>query len=214
MTRNTVHMKDASSAEDEAISPPPEPDAHSEARRKRRLEQKEKMRKWMEEEEEDGEEASVDPMQDVKASVPDPGSKLKAESDAMIKPEPESDAEDAVEDAVEDVDQPSAPIDGPKLKTSESQEEEDEDEEPPTTVSGGRRRGRRKVMKKKMTRDAEGYLVTKEEPVWESFSEDEAPAPVSSGKTKITSSAAAGVKAKKAAGKPGQGNIMNFFGKK
>jgi DNA polymerase delta subunit 3 len=52
--------------------------------------------------------------------------------------------------------------------------------------------------------------VTKEEPVWESFSEDEpAPAP----KPKIQSSSAT-TKAKKVAAKAGQGNIMSFFGKK
>lgn len=40
-----------------------------------------------------------------------------------------------------------------------------------------RRRGKRKIMKKRTTKDEDGYLVTKEEPVWESFSEDE-PEPV------------------------------------
>ncbi|KAL9015371.1 MAG: hypothetical protein Q9173_000015 [Seirophora scorigena] len=77
-------------------------------------------------------------------------------------------------------------------------------------TTGGRRRGRRKVMKKKMLKDEEGYLVTKEEPAWESFSEDEPPpkevAPISA--------ASSAAKGKKAAGKPGQGNIMSFFGKK
>jgi DNA polymerase delta subunit 3 len=51
--------------------------------------------------------------------------------------------------------------------------------------------------------------VTKEEPVWESFSEDEvAPPP----KPKVQ--AASTAKSKKAAAKAGQGNIMSFFGKK
>ncbi|KFY34573.1 hypothetical protein V494_06655 [Pseudogymnoascus sp. VKM F-4513 (FW-928)] len=77
-------------------------------------------------------------------------------------------------------------------------------------VSGGRRRGRRRVMKKVTTRDEEGYLVTKEEPTWESFSEDE---PVVKAKTSIPSSSG-GPRAKKPAGKPGQGNIMAFFAKK
>ena len=59
-------------------------------------------------------------------------------------------------------------------------------------------------------------LVTKEEPAWESFSEDEPPAPSASAKAKqppVSGSAATG-KGKKAAGKPGQGNIMSFFGRK
>lgn len=53
-------------------------------------------------------------------------------------------------------------------------------------------------------------IVTKEEAVWESFSEDE---PVAA-KPKPKVSAAATAKGKKAAEKKGQGNIMSFFGKK
>jgi DNA polymerase delta subunit 3 len=52
--------------------------------------------------------------------------------------------------------------------------------------------------------------VTKEEAVWESFSEDE-PQPK---KGKSFSSATTTAKGKKAAAKPGQGNIMSFFSKK
>lgn len=40
-------------------------------------------------------------------------------------------------------------------------------------AGGGRKRGRRKVIKKRTMKDEEGYLVTKEEAVWESFSESE-----------------------------------------
>ncbi|EGP84757.1 uncharacterized protein MYCGRDRAFT_87430 [Zymoseptoria tritici IPO323] len=72
------------------------------------------------------------------------------------------------------------------------------------TVENGRRRGRRRVMKKKTVKDEDGYL----EAVWESFSEDE-PAPK---KAKVQ--VAASTKAVKKGGKPGQGNIMSFFGKK
>ena len=77
------------------------------------------------------------------------------------------------------------------------------------------------MLKKKTTKDAEGYLVTREEPVWESFSEDEPPPkkaklpPVSASiaaKVKKSGAAAAGGGA--AAGKVGQGNIMSFFAKK
>ncbi len=86
-----------------------------------------------------------------------------------------------------------------------------------------RRRGKRKIMKKRTGRDEDGYLVTKEEAVWESFSEDEpepAPAkkefPKSSfggGKTQSQSQgkSSAGTKKK---GPGGGGNIMSFFGKK
>lgn len=76
-------------------------------------------------------------------------------------------------------------------------------------TANGRRKGRRRVMKKKTTKDAEGYLVTREEAVWESFSEEEKGLP--STKEKLESVAP---KQKKGSGKPGQGNIMSFFGKR
>ncbi|KAL6231134.1 hypothetical protein BDW75DRAFT_248108 [Aspergillus navahoensis] len=76
------------------------------------------------------------------------------------------------------------------------------------TVKGGRRRGRRQVMKKAVKKDSEGYLVTVEETSWESFSEDE-PAPPPPKKRPVVSAPKG-----KAGAKPGQGNIMSFFGKK
>ncbi|TKA76645.1 hypothetical protein B0A49_01861 [Cryomyces minteri] len=95
---------------------------------------------------------------------------------------------------------------------TESQQSAEQEPEATSTVSGGRRRGRRRVMKKKTVKDEEGYLVTKEEPVWESFSEDE---PVAK-KVKMPTAAATTTKGKKGGGggKPGQGNIMSFFSKK
>ncbi|KAF8849137.1 hypothetical protein BDZ45DRAFT_245781 [Acephala macrosclerotiorum] len=97
-----------------------------------------------------------------------------------------------------------------KEEIKEKEKEANPEKEVAPVVSGGRRRGRRRVMKKKTIKDDEGYLVTKEEPVWESFSEDEpAPAP----KPKVHAPAAS-TKAKKGAAKAGQGSIMSFFGKK
>jgi DNA polymerase delta subunit 3 len=52
--------------------------------------------------------------------------------------------------------------------------------------------------------------VTKEEAVWESFSEDE-PAPPPKPKVQASSTTSKG---KKPVAKVGQGNIMSFFGKK
>lgn len=101
-----------------------------------------------------------------------------------------------------------------------------EEPEETVTVTNGRRRGRRRIMKKKTVQDEEGYLgmflflyrgsaltltcltVTREEPGWESFSEEE---PVAK-KPKVTAAQSA-PKPKKAAPK-GQGNIMSFFSKK
>ncbi|KAI9800312.1 MAG: hypothetical protein M1833_003426 [Piccolia ochrophora] len=86
---------------------------------------------------------------------------------------------------------------------------ESEAEEPPVITSNGRRRGKRKVTKKKTVKDEEGYLVTREEPIWESFSEDE-PAPPPKVKAKTGPSK----EGKKSTAKPGQGSITSFFGKR
>jgi DNA polymerase delta subunit 3 len=53
------------------------------------------------------------------------------------------------------------------------------------------------------------YVVTREEAVWESFSEDEPVAPPPKPKAQSTTA-----KGKKGAEKKGQGSIMSFFGKK
>ncbi|KAI9665562.1 MAG: hypothetical protein M1831_001705 [Alyxoria varia] len=99
--------------------------------------------------------------------------------------------------------------------------EEDEVEAAPTDEKPRRRRGRRRVTRKKTTKDAEGYLVTRQESGWESFSETEpetaAPAPskkptVTLGESKKGTQPQQ--KSQQSQAKKGQGNIMNFFGKK
>ncbi|OLN81288.1 DNA polymerase delta subunit 3 [Colletotrichum chlorophyti] len=82
-----------------------------------------------------------------------------------------------------------------------------------SSTSDGRRRGKRRVMKKKQIMDDQGYLVTIQEPVWEEFSEDEAPPPTKPKPSSAPSSGSQASKSKKAAPK-GQGNIMSFFSKK
>lgn len=123
-------------------------------------------------------------------------------------------------------------MDGQSLQAQTIPSPPEQDQEPEVTISNGRRRGRRKVMKKKTTRDAEGYLVTREEAAWESFSEDEPiPQPRQQPEVKNLMGSGAGPGEKSADGagasgadkatkdkarkaKPGQGNIMNFFVKK
>ncbi|KAI9745581.1 MAG: hypothetical protein M1818_001115 [Claussenomyces sp. TS43310] len=78
-------------------------------------------------------------------------------------------------------------------------------------AANGRRRGRRRIMKRKTTQDEEGYLVTREEPAWESFSEDEPAMPKC--KAPGSSIPASMGNLKRGTGK-GQGNIMSFFAKK
>ena len=74
-------------------------------------------------------------------------------------------------------------------------------------------------MKKRTMKDEEGYLVTKEEAVWESFSEEE---PASQPKSRTVFPAKTQSQHKGSTGSaktsmkvPGKGgNIMSFFGKK
>ncbi|RFU26597.1 hypothetical protein B7463_g9733, partial [Scytalidium lignicola] len=144
--------------------------------------------------------------------VPPPQPSKEADSDRKSRKEREAALRRMMED--DDEEEVATPDVEMKEEANETEQEEKHEPEPepePTvTVSGGRRRGKRRVMKKKTVRDEEGYLVTKEEAVWESFSEDDAPA---APKRQQLSSGVAS-KPKKAAGKAGQGNIMSFFGKK
>ncbi|KAL2856911.1 DNA polymerase subunit Cdc27 [Aspergillus pseudodeflectus] len=113
--------------------------------------------------------------------------------------EDDDDEDEEMPDATEP-EEPSAHIDQPPPQQEDLKVE--------AIVKGGRRRGRRQVMKKAVKKDSEGYLVTVEEPSWESFSEDE-PAPPPPKKKPVVSAPKG-----KAGAKAGQGNIMSFFGKK
>ncbi|OBT61679.1 hypothetical protein VE03_08409 [Pseudogymnoascus sp. 23342-1-I1] len=157
----------------------------------------------------DEEETYVPPPSKPKKDVQEDRESRKAR-EAALKQMMEEEEEEEEEPSL-----PTVPQDAPEKEDTEtmtpdvlptaSQEPQEHME-----VSGGRRRGRRRVMKKITTKDEEGYLVTKEEPSWESFSEDE---PVTKAKVSIPSSSS-GPKTKKPVGKPGQGNIMAFFAKK
>ncbi|PYH41569.1 uncharacterized protein BP01DRAFT_360219 [Aspergillus saccharolyticus JOP 1030-1] len=111
----------------------------------------------------------------------------------------DEDEDEAMPDAAPSPEEESNIIDQPPAKPAEPKEE--------VIVRAGRRRGRRQVMKKKTVKDEEGYLVTVEEPSWESFSEDE-PAPPPKKKPAVSAPRA------KAGPKAGQGSIMSFFAKK
>ncbi|KAJ5195971.1 hypothetical protein N7449_006450 [Penicillium cf. viridicatum] len=126
----------------------------------------------------------------------------RKEREARLKKMMDDDDDDEADDeempdADEEPREPTPVEQPPPPKPAELKEE--------VTVQGGRRRGKRQVMKKKTVKDEEGYLVTREEATWESFSEDE---PVPKKKPAVNVPKA---KAGKAAG---QGNIMSFFGKK
>ena len=137
---------------------------------------------------------------------------------------------DAEDEEMEDPGTPAAESQDAETPVEDAETPKEEEPKETVTVENGRRRGRRRVMKKKTVKDEEGYLgmlrsntlfltcasmltygaVTKDEAVWESFSEDE-PAPK---KPKTAPAASTNKSAAKKGGKPGQGNIMSFFGKK
>ncbi|PQE03633.1 hypothetical protein CJF30_00006300 [Rutstroemia sp. NJR-2017a BBW] len=146
--------------------------------------------------------------------TPQPVSKEKGSQDRKSRKEREEALRKMMEDD-DDEEEEAEPSPAPEPEPAAEEEEEEKEEEkakeeePTVTTSNGRRRGRRRVMKKKTVKDEDGYLVTKQEAVWESFSEDE-PAPAPKAKVVTTNTA----KLKKGAPKAGQGNIMAFFGKK
>ncbi|KAK0745033.1 DNA polymerase subunit Cdc27 [Apiosordaria backusii] len=112
--------------------------------------------------------------------------------------------------ASERAESPEEPEPEPMEVEEEAPDPVKEEKEVVETTSNGRRRGKRRIMRKKQIMDEQGYLVTIQEPGWESFSEDEAPPPP---KVVKTTSSASSTQAKKGAAK-GQGNIMSFFSKK
>lgn len=94
----------------------------------------------------------------------------RKEREARLKKMMDDDDDDEADDeempdADEEPREPTPVEQPPPPKPAELKEE--------VTVQGGRRRGKRQVMKKKTVKDEEGYLVTREEATWESFSEDE-----------------------------------------
>ncbi|KAL0471893.1 DNA polymerase subunit Cdc27 [Neurospora intermedia] len=163
---------------------------------------------------------SDDGEDDDDVPLPKPGAvstrKSKKEREEELRRMMEDDEDEDMEEtadspAPEEEEEEEPVVEEPPAKAEVAEEEE---KEIVTTTGDGRRRGKRRVMKKKQIMDDQGYLVTIQEPAWESFSEDEAP-PAAKPKPKVTNSAppAAAGKAKKPAPK-GQGNIMSFFSKK
>lgn len=194
-------MKDSSGDEDSELAALPEASKENkekvDSEKKAKAEREARLREMMEEEEEEEESK---PDVDEGMSVYFKDSFLY-----MLTLVPGIDIE------MEDVAEQQAAV-----ASSTKTEPEQVAQETKVTTASGRRRGRRRVMKKKHFKDAEGYMVTKEEPVWESFSEDEAPPPSKSKKPTASLSNAKSAKddkSKKSGGKPGQGNIMKFFGK-
>lgn len=148
--------------------------------------------------------------------------------------------EDATEDkdeqpaakADEDLDAPDGDADEDVAWSDSDAEHKNKKQQPGSQHADAgpkrRRRGRRKVMKKRTMKDEEGFLVTREEEAWESFSEDEpepvrklAPATTTAATTKSQHAPPKSANQKSTASKSGGGgtagkkkDIMSFFGKK
>ncbi|KAK4109931.1 hypothetical protein N656DRAFT_714991 [Canariomyces notabilis] len=168
-----------------------------------------------------GENPNMQPLSDDgedDEEMPQPQPKANAASDLKSRKQREEELRRMMEEDDEEEEPPE--------KAEDESAEEPMEEEPPapepakeetpeivTASTNGRRRGKRRVMRKKQIMDDQGYLVTIQEPGWESFSEDEPPPPT---KPKTMSSAppAQTAKPKKSGPKGSQGSIMSFFSKK
>ncbi|KAM0401554.1 hypothetical protein ACHAQC_002245 [Fusarium culmorum] len=143
--------------------------------------------------------------------------KRRQEREDVLRKMMEDDDEDEKEESDKESEQADEEMEeAPEPEPEPEPAVKNETKEPAELVSStgnGRRRGRRRVMKKKRILDDQGYMVTIQEPGWESFSEDEAPPPATKAAPTPTPSSSTGSKAKKPAAK-GQGNIMSFFSKK
>jgi DNA polymerase delta subunit 3 len=184
-----------------------------------------KLRKMMDSDDEaEAAAASVAKTEDgagpAKDELPSPSSKA-------AKTEGEGEDDVAWSDSDTETKHPSNPAVGAQSQEEQAAEEEEEGKK--------RRRGKRKVTKKRTMKDADGYLVTKEEDAWESFSEtDEEPSLsqkqkqtagigsggragfggfAKAGGSQAAKSGAKGPDGKKTAG-GGKKDIMSFFGKK
>ncbi|KAL9070314.1 MAG: hypothetical protein Q9157_005860 [Trypethelium eluteriae] len=124
--------------------------------------------------------------------------KISTKEEREAKAKAKKDREEQLRKMMEDEDEEMA--DAPPAETTAQEDEVEESEPIDRPVS------RDSAADKEATVTVSG--VTKEEPAWESFSEDE-PEVKKAKPLAVNSSAAKGKK-----GKAGQGNIMNFFAKK
>lgn len=165
-----------------------------------REERQAKLRKMMDEEEDDD-----------KSAVP----KVSAATDMDADPPAAKNGEDA--------DAPEGDRQEDNIAWSDSDTEKKKpNKEQQQQEAPRRRRGKRKVMKKKTVKDEEGFLVTREEEAWESFSEEDTqpvkktslPAP-KQGAPQPKTQSQKGVMPKAAGAATGKKkDIMSFFGKK
>ncbi|KAL9088435.1 MAG: hypothetical protein Q9165_006159 [Trypethelium subeluteriae] len=131
--------------------------------------------------------------------------KMSTKEEREARAKAKKDREEQLRKMMEDEDEEMA--DAPSAETTAQEDEVQESKPIDRPASRDSAAGKEATVTTK--KDEDGYLVTKEEPVWESFSEEE-PEQKKAKPIAVNSSTAKGKKAAKA----GQGNIMNFFAKK
>jgi DNA polymerase delta subunit 3 len=237
MTDTIPPADDEGESEDEAIfldtrtTKPSTKKRSSDAQREREDKQA-KLRKMMDEDDDEDEPAapSIAKATATETEAPPITAQKGTDADVPAGDDEEDNASIAWSDSDTESKSKSESKSNDKHPTSAAQHEDEHGSELETQSAPApnprRRRGKRKTMKKRTVKDEEGYLVTREEAVWESFSEDE-PEPVVVAKKKPIpalvknqsgSQGKGGAAAAAAAGKGGAGkkagNIMSFFGKK
>jgi DNA polymerase delta subunit 3 len=189
-----------------------------------------KLRMMMDDSDEEMEDAQlIDPEEAGLGTGDQPKNDRKSEAAALKQGTAQADdAEEGGEgvnwsDSDTEQQQPQQPK---KNETASAATEPESDHQNDPSAPPKRRRAKRKVMRKKTMKDEEGYLVTREEAAWESFSEDE-PVPAktkpkppvaskaqSQSQSHSQSQGKGGAKEKGKQKGGGGGNIMSFFGKK
>jgi DNA polymerase delta subunit 3 len=183
----------------------------------RKTEREAKLRKMMDDSDEEMEEAELIDPEEAGLDKGDQAMTDGKSEEAAIK-QVTGEAGDG-EEAAEGVNWSDSDADNQPKKEQAAEPDPGPDTAP--AAPPRRRRGKRKVLKKKTMKDEEGYLVTREEPAWESFSEDEPAPPKAKANPTVPrmqtqsqgKGAAKGELAEKGMRKGG-GNIMSFFGKK
>ena len=162
-------------------------------------------------------------LSDAKKDRADKASKLRK----MMDSDDEAEVQPIEEEAALPQDEPAEKNDVSKeageedVAWSDSDGEGKKENKNEMLVGPRRKRGKRKVMKKRTMKDDEGFLVTKEEEVWEDFSDTDNEEPKKVVKKAFPSKSSApssqdkgSQKSAKGGAKKGGGNIMSFFGKK
>ncbi|OAA46287.1 DNA polymerase subunit Cdc27 [Metarhizium rileyi] len=182
----TAALSDDGEPDDFDILPSNKPNPDSRTNQDSRKDREDYLRRMMEEEEENKEE------EDRQVELVESAQDIEMKESPESKNSPDSRLEPEILSAQTDNDPPEAL----------------------SSVGDGRRRGKRRVLVKKRILDDQGYMVTIQEPGWESFSEDDMTRPTNKPTPPPMQSSSSSAKVRKTSTKGSQGSIMSFFAKK